>query len=143
VNDTIQSAQVSAFTIPTATPESDGTAEWSATTLVLVKVEAQNVVGLGYSYANAGSILTHYILSQTQCQDVAQRRNRRPSHIFPFVKVVRCFLSLMGWSRFNYIAPVVKAHLMEQELIGLNIKQLCINRNDKRSEMGIACEVVV
>ena len=53
MNDTIQSAQVSAFTIPTATPESDGTAEWSATTLVLVEVEAQNVVGLGYSYANA------------------------------------------------------------------------------------------
>ena len=53
MNDNIQRAEASAFTIPTETPESDGTAEWSATTLILVQMEAQGVAGLGYSYAHA------------------------------------------------------------------------------------------
>lgn len=44
--------RVSAFTIPTDASESDGTFEWSATTLVLVEVEADGERGLGYSYAD-------------------------------------------------------------------------------------------
>jgi hypothetical protein len=39
--------QVSAYTIPVDTPESDDTLAWNSTTLVVV-----NVHGLGYSYAN-------------------------------------------------------------------------------------------
>ena len=42
----------SAYTIPTDAPESDGTLEWSATTLVLVEAQAAGVTGIGYSYAN-------------------------------------------------------------------------------------------
>ncbi len=42
----------SAYTIPTDAPESDGTLEWTATTLVLVEAEAGGVTGIGYSYAN-------------------------------------------------------------------------------------------
>jgi L-alanine-DL-glutamate epimerase-like enolase superfamily enzyme len=53
VDDNIQRAEAFAFTIPTETPESDGTAEWSSTTLVLVRMEAQGVTGLGYSYAHS------------------------------------------------------------------------------------------
>ena len=52
MDDNIQRAEASAFTIPTETAESDGTAEWSATTLVLVQLEAQGTTGLGYSYAH-------------------------------------------------------------------------------------------
>jgi L-alanine-DL-glutamate epimerase-like enolase superfamily enzyme len=44
--------EVSAFTVPTASPESDGTAEWNATTLVLVEIEAGGQRGLGYTYAD-------------------------------------------------------------------------------------------
>lgn len=36
----IEKVQVSAYTIPTAGPESDGTLEWDRTTLVLVDVSA-------------------------------------------------------------------------------------------------------
>ncbi len=35
---TIDSVEVRAYTVPTATPESDGTLEWDATTLVYVEV---------------------------------------------------------------------------------------------------------
>jgi L-alanine-DL-glutamate epimerase-like enolase superfamily enzyme len=52
VDDNIQRAEATAFKIPTETPESDGTAEWSSTTLVLVQVAAQDKTGLGYTYAH-------------------------------------------------------------------------------------------
>jgi len=40
------------FTIPTDAPESDGTLEWSETTLVVVDVAAAGCRGLGYTYAS-------------------------------------------------------------------------------------------
>ena len=48
--------QVSAYDVPTETqPESDGTAVWSKTTLVLVDIAAGTWRGLGYTYADAGA----------------------------------------------------------------------------------------
>ncbi len=48
----VESIHVSVFTIPTESPESDGTLEWRKTTLVLVHANAGGVEGLGYSYAD-------------------------------------------------------------------------------------------
>lgn len=48
----IEELSVSAYTIPTETPESDGTLKWDSTTMVLVEVEAGDKLGIGYSYAN-------------------------------------------------------------------------------------------
>ena len=48
----IQRLAVSAYTVPTDWPESDGTYAWDSTTLVLVEVTAGNVQGLGYTYAD-------------------------------------------------------------------------------------------
>ncbi|MGZ5009292.1 MAG: hypothetical protein ACXV8W_15420, partial [Methylobacter sp.] len=45
----------SAFRIPTATPESDGTAVWDSTTLVLVEAEAGGKTGIGFSYADTAT----------------------------------------------------------------------------------------
>ena len=47
---TVERLAVSAYTIPTDEPESDGTLEWDATTLVLVEVEAGGRTGIGYTY---------------------------------------------------------------------------------------------
>ncbi len=44
---------VRAFEVPTDAPESDGTLEWSSTTLVLVELQAGGETGLGYSYTDA------------------------------------------------------------------------------------------
>jgi L-alanine-DL-glutamate epimerase-like enolase superfamily enzyme len=49
----IESLSASAFRIPTDAPESDGTIEWSSTTLVIVEATAADVKGLGYSYSDA------------------------------------------------------------------------------------------
>lgn len=59
----ISDVRVSAFSIPTATPESDGTLEWNATTLVLVEVEGGGKSGIGFSYADtATATLIHDVL---------------------------------------------------------------------------------
>ena len=47
----VETVTVSAYTIPTdRQPESDGTAVWSSTTLVLVEIDAGGVRGTGWTY---------------------------------------------------------------------------------------------
>ncbi|HWA24799.1 MAG TPA: enolase C-terminal domain-like protein [Lacunisphaera sp.] len=49
----VRDVRVGAFRVPTDTPESDGTLEWSATTLVVVEIVSGGQRGLGYTYADA------------------------------------------------------------------------------------------
>lgn len=59
----IEDIHVSAYTVPTETaPESDGTAEWSETTMVLVELAAGGTTGIGYSYAD---VATAQLISHT------------------------------------------------------------------------------
>ena len=51
----IDGASVSAYEVPTETPESDGTLQWESTTLVLVELSAGSTHGLGYSYADTAT----------------------------------------------------------------------------------------
>jgi L-alanine-DL-glutamate epimerase-like enolase superfamily enzyme len=46
---------VHACTIPTDEPESDGTAEWDSTTIVIVEARAEDAVGIGYTYCEAAA----------------------------------------------------------------------------------------
>jgi len=48
---TIAGLAVTAFTIPTDAPESDGTLEWDSTTIVVVEARAGAARGLGWTYA--------------------------------------------------------------------------------------------
>jgi L-alanine-DL-glutamate epimerase-like enolase superfamily enzyme len=49
---TVDSLEVSAYTIPTDFPESDGTLEWDKTTIVVVHAKCGEASGLGYTYAD-------------------------------------------------------------------------------------------
>ncbi len=51
----VETLRVSAFTVPTDFPESDGTYAWDRTTLVLVEASAGGRRGLGYSYADVAT----------------------------------------------------------------------------------------
>jgi L-alanine-DL-glutamate epimerase-like enolase superfamily enzyme len=51
----IERVDAAAFTVPTDAPEADGTLEWDATTLVLVRARASGVEGLGFSYTAAAA----------------------------------------------------------------------------------------
>lgn len=55
VETAIERIDVSAYRIPTDQPESDGTLQWDATTLVLVEAHAGGRHGLGYTYADAAA----------------------------------------------------------------------------------------
>jgi L-alanine-DL-glutamate epimerase-like enolase superfamily enzyme len=51
-NNSIEKVEVSAYRIPTDTPEGDGTFIWNFTTLVLCEIRAGDEVGIGYTYGN-------------------------------------------------------------------------------------------
>ena len=51
----VERLDVSVYTIPTDTPEADGTATWNSTTVVLVEASAGGAIGLGWSYAAAAA----------------------------------------------------------------------------------------
>ncbi|HLW68878.1 MAG TPA: enolase C-terminal domain-like protein [Gemmataceae bacterium] len=51
----IEKTEVSAYSIPTDSPESDGTFEWDKTTLVLVEISAGGQRGLGFTYADTAA----------------------------------------------------------------------------------------
>ncbi len=52
----IEKLEVSAYTVPTDLPESDGTLEWSSTTMVVVELHAGRYIGIGYSYASPAAV---------------------------------------------------------------------------------------
>ena len=56
---------VSCYSVPTETPESDGTLEWNQTTVVVVEVKAGGCRGFGYTYADAATgVLIAKLLSK-------------------------------------------------------------------------------
>jgi|SRR5579862_14928 len=67
----IERIGVSAYTIPTEAPESDGTLEWHQTTLVLVEATAGGKTGIGFSYANRATA----VLVEDTLADVARGRD--------------------------------------------------------------------
>jgi L-alanine-DL-glutamate epimerase-like enolase superfamily enzyme len=52
IGERIDLVHVDAYRIPTSAPESDGTLEWTATTLVTVHITCGGVEGFGYTYAD-------------------------------------------------------------------------------------------
>ena len=53
----IRGLKVSAYTVPTDRPESDGTLVWDSTTLVVVEASAASRSGIGFSYADTATAM--------------------------------------------------------------------------------------
>jgi hypothetical protein len=51
----VSRVDVSAYSIPTEEPESDGTLEWDETTVFVVEVTAGGETGLGFTYGRGRS----------------------------------------------------------------------------------------
>ena len=51
----IQDLSVAAYTVPTESPEADGTIAWDSTTMVIVRLKAGGKEGIGYTYAHAAA----------------------------------------------------------------------------------------
>lgn len=67
----IKEIEASAYTFPTDGPEADGTFNWTDTTMVLVQVYADDVVGTGWTY---GSMSTAALIRQTLAPLLTGRR---------------------------------------------------------------------
>lgn len=52
---TIRDVRAAVYVVPTDAPESDGTYEWTSTTLITVTVSAGGREGLGYTYAHSAA----------------------------------------------------------------------------------------
>ncbi|UUL77523.1 mandelate racemase [Pseudarthrobacter sp. Fe7] len=52
----VTAVQAAAYTVPTDSPEADGTFSWDSTTLVLVQAAAGGKKGLGWTYAPAAAV---------------------------------------------------------------------------------------
>jgi L-alanine-DL-glutamate epimerase-like enolase superfamily enzyme len=64
----IRRLSVGAYQIPTDYPESDGTLEWSSTTVVVVTAEASGKTGLGYTYGDtAAAWIVHNLFAPLIC----------------------------------------------------------------------------
>jgi L-alanine-DL-glutamate epimerase-like enolase superfamily enzyme len=55
VDTAVERLQVTAYTIPTDEPESDGTLAWSSTTIIVVEAHAAGEIGLGYTYGDVST----------------------------------------------------------------------------------------
>src|SRR5579871_5344493 len=70
----IKQVEVAAYTVPTDSPESDGTLEWDKTTMVVVKITAGGQQGLGYTYADVATahFIREHLNSRIQDRDVME-----------------------------------------------------------------------
>lgn len=67
----IERLEVSAYTVPTDSPESDGTYSWDKTTIVIVEVSGGGKRGLGYTYADQSTAT----LVQTMLAHIVEGRD--------------------------------------------------------------------
>jgi L-alanine-DL-glutamate epimerase-like enolase superfamily enzyme len=66
VKHQITDGTVSFYTVPTDSPEADGTFNWTSTSMVLVQLESGSIRALGYTYADhATAVLAHKLLNET------------------------------------------------------------------------------
>jgi L-alanine-DL-glutamate epimerase-like enolase superfamily enzyme len=117
----VEYVQVSAYTVPTDEPESDGTAEWDSTTIVVVEARGGNATGTGYTYAPAaaGKLIEEKLADVVRGRDafaiaeaweamaVALRNAGRPGIGF-------CALSAVDLALWD-----LKARLLELPLVDL------------------------
>ena len=86
IDHRISEVRVSAFTLPTDRPESDGTLEWQETTIIVVRIRSGDKEGLGYTYGHVAivdviqTLLTPVVMDR-QAMDVMALQTAMVRHI--------------------------------------------------------------
>ncbi len=67
----VERLEVSAYTVPTDSPESDGTLKWDSTTMILVEAHGGGKYGLGYTYGDVsvGKFVESKLVSEVEGKD--------------------------------------------------------------------------
>lgn len=117
----IERVDVSAYTIPTSFPESDGTLEWDSTTMVLVEITGGGKTGLGFTYADTATAR----LIQDKLAGIVQGQNAMaiPKLWFDMVHSIRNLgrpgISSMAISGVDIALWDLKARLLDLPLVTL------------------------
>jgi L-alanine-DL-glutamate epimerase-like enolase superfamily enzyme len=117
----IEGIAVSCYTVPTETPESDGTYAWEKTTMVLVEATAGGRTGLGYSYAD---VATGTLIDSSLKQVVAGRSafdiaGAHVAMVQAIRNVGRPGIASMAISAVDNALWDLKARLLEISLVDL------------------------
>ncbi|MFZ0917884.1 MAG: enolase C-terminal domain-like protein [Candidatus Udaeobacter sp.] len=117
----ITNLKVSAYTIPTETPEADGMYEWDSTTIVIVEVTAGATQGLGYTYADtATATLIHDKLKEIIVgQDAMSVSGAWMSMLHSIRNLGRPGICSMAISAVDTALWDLKARLLEMPLVTL------------------------
>lgn len=114
----IKKIEVSAYTIPTDFPESDGTIEWNSTTMILVELDAGGKVGIGYSYTDSSA--AYFIEKQLKGIVVGENVLDIPVILTKMVQSVRnignCGVIAMAISAIDNAMWDVKAKILNLPL---------------------------
>lgn len=114
----IKDLKVSAYTIPTDSPEADGTIEWTSTTMVLVEITAGNKSGIGYTYAHEAAAI---VIEKTLKEIVVGKDVMNiPGLSFAMIRAIRnngqCGIAMMAVSAVDNALWDLKAKLLELPL---------------------------
>lgn len=123
---TVSHIEARLYTFPTTTdgvpmPETDGTAEWSRTTVLVLRLTAGCMRGLGYAYASPGALAVVRDLLAPVVMDAAARR--RTAVFWGMARAVRN----AGWA--GVAAGAVSAmdmavHDLHARLLGVHVTDL-------------------
>lgn len=117
----IERLEVSAYTVPTDLPESDGTITWNKTTLVLVEATAGDIRGLGYTYADlATAQLIKELLADVVCgRDVMAVPGCWQAMVHAIRNLGRPGVASMAISAVDVALWDAKARLLDMPLVTL------------------------
>jgi L-alanine-DL-glutamate epimerase-like enolase superfamily enzyme len=117
----IKGIEVSAYTIPTDYPESDGTIHWDQTSLVLVTITAGGKEGVGYTYADpaAGTFIEKTLKPLLIGKDAQQI----PGITQTLIRAIRnngtCGLAMMAVSAIDIASWDLKGKLFDVPVCSL------------------------
>jgi L-alanine-DL-glutamate epimerase-like enolase superfamily enzyme len=121
VTVTLEGLNVAAYEVPTDAPESDGTLEWSSTTVVVVEVHAGGETGLGYTYGHeaAAKIIAGKLAGAIEGAQVLAPQAAWSK----MAEVVRNSVNA-GLCRYAISAVDVALHDLKAKLLGVSLADL-------------------
>jgi L-alanine-DL-glutamate epimerase-like enolase superfamily enzyme len=117
----VERLDVSAYTVPTDEPESDGTLEWDSTTIVVVEAHAGDHLGLGYTYTHdaAARLIEDKLAREVRGKDAFAIGEAWESMARALRNVGRPGLGFMALSAVDLALWDLKARLLDRPLVSV------------------------